>query len=160
MRLGTHLAAVLAAAALGGCGAAGTNVGTVGATEPLAVKETRYQVTATKTAPTVQDRYETRAAKGEFLLVTMKVTLGGEQGRPFRKDAAKLLAPDGTSHEVDVQASGMVDPRMHLLGEVLERDRPKTGMLVFDVPKGGSSGARLQLEDLRSSDYGSIELAP
>jgi len=156
--------AVLALAAATALGAAGCGcsepVGTADSGTELAVKSTRWQVSGSKTAPTVQGKYETRAAKGEFLIVTVKVTLGGKQGRPFRRDSAKVVAGDGTSHELDVEASQTGDPRSHLVGEQLERDRPRTGVLVFDVPKGSASGARLRVEDLRSRAHGFISLSP
>jgi hypothetical protein len=150
-----------AALGLAGCGGGpSTDVGTVAPDQQITVKSTRYQVDSTRTADSLENKYESRTAEGNFLVVTMKVMVTGEQGRPFRGDAVKAITSDGKTHEPDVPASELVDPRMQLLGHELLPERPTTGILVFDLPLGRAHGARLRVQDLLSNAYGFIPLAP
>ncbi len=159
MRATWLLPALLAVTALGACGEAGREVGSVSTGQQLAVEDTSYQVKAAKTASSLQNRYESVSPEGVFVVVTLQVTNTGDQGRPFNEGVAQLVTADGTQHEADPVGSGMVDMRDHLLGEGVARNFPRTGTIVFDVPPEGLEGARLRVRDLLSPHYGFVRLS-
>ncbi len=160
MRVAVLLAVAVPCGLVGCGGGPSTDVGTVRTGTPITVKSTKYQVDHARIARSVRDELRSHTPEGAFVVVTLKVTVTGDQGRLFSRDAAKVITRDGKSHEPDMGASELTDPRAHLLGEDLIPNTTKTGDLVFDIPVDALTGTRLKVRDLLSNDYGFIELNP
>ena len=140
----------------GDSGKGGSKVTTVKAGQPITVKDsvlgsdTTATVTLSNVKLAVQPEDDAEAPeKGQYITADVAVTVS--KGKySISSSSFKLVASDGTTYDTtflsDVQDLSAAD---------LAAGQKSAGTLVFDVPKGVETGAKIALEDdLSDSDAG------
>jgi hypothetical protein len=88
-------------------------------------------------------------ANGIYVVVKLTIENTKDETKTFSESAAKFVAPNGKKYSTDtdgtIAASGDGET---LIFEDMQPDVPKTGLLVFDVPKAAVKGGKLEVSDL------------
>ncbi len=132
-------------------------VKTVAVNEPLSLTGTTYTVTGVRTAQSLGDEYLGAEANGTF--VVLDLTLVNEKDEPatIMADAIRIIGNNGSSYSTSDDAFMAVDDQFSLLDEI-QPGLNETGTLVYDLPPGAISGARLEVSDLFSDEKGRVKL--
>lgn len=121
--------------------------------QTIELSGTRYTVTGAHSAAQVGSEYLPEKADGIFVVVDLTIENKKDETKTFVSEAAKFVASDGTTYDVDsdaaIMASGDSDP---LILKEMHPDLPTKGQLIFDVPPAKLAGGVLQVGDLFGSD--------
>jgi hypothetical protein len=131
-----------------------SNPVTVGQTVEL--EGTRYTVEKARTAPTVGDEFFKERANGVYVIVELTIENKKDETKTFSEEAAKFISADGKKYATDDDGSIAADDPLIL--EDMQPDVPKTGKLVYDVPKGKAKGGLLEVSDLFGGGEAYIDL--
>ncbi|MEQ4303897.1 DUF4352 domain-containing protein [Plantactinospora sp. B6F1] len=85
-------------------------------------------------------------AQGQFCLVTVNVKNIGKEPQSFSDSNQKAYAADGTEYSTDSEAGLYANKDADALFNEINPGNGITGVLVFDIPKGGKL-AKLELHD-------------
>lgn len=110
-----------------------------------------YMVVGVSKAKSVGNEYVKETAKGEFLIIKVKVTNNDKEGRIMDTNMFKLVEADGTTYDAHSMATMQ---KNNNAGFFLENVNPKLtaeGYVVFDVAKADASNFKLQV----SAGFGS-----
>ena len=130
----------------------------VGATVKL--EGTQYTVKSAKTASSVGSEFFSEKANGIYVVVELTIENKKDETKTFLDDAAKFLTTNGKSYSTDSNGTVAVmgDNGDPLMLADMQPDVPKTGMLVYDVPKDKAVGGLLEVSDLFGGGEAYIDL--
>ena len=107
--------------------------------ETVKLEGTQYTVKCAKTAPTVGRDFLEENAGGVYVIVELTIENTKDETKTFLNDAA-TLGGNGKNYSTDddgtFAAIGMTETRC--IFEDMQPDVPKTGLLVYDVPKAAA----------------------
>lgn len=128
---------------------AGSKKNPVAAGETVELEGTRYTVKSAKTAASVGDEFFKETAGGVYVVVELTIENTKDETKTFLSEAAKFIGGNDKKYTTDddgtIAAIGDGEP---LIFEDMQPDVPKTGLLVYDVPKAAAAGGVLQVSDL------------
>jgi hypothetical protein len=136
---------------------------TVGKGQPLLLEGTQYRVLSAETARSVGGELtrETAPAGTTYVIVRLELTNKKDETHRVVTEAIKLISANGKEYSPDTDASVAAlseGDRATLLLEEIQPDVPKTGNVIFAVPRNQVSGSKLRVEDLFSDSHGFIRL--
>jgi len=139
----------------------GTKSNPVAIGETIELQGTRYTVKSAKTAPTVGGEFFEEKAGGVYVIVELTIENTKDETKTFLDEAAKLVGGNGKKYSTDSDGTiaAISDDGETLIFEDMQPDVPKTGVLVFDVPKAAVAGGVLQVSDLFGRGEAYINLA-
>ncbi len=139
----------------------GTKSNPVAIGETIELQGTRYTVKSAKTAPTVGGEFLEEKAGGVYVIVELTIENTKDETKTFLDEAAKLIGGNGKKYSTDSDGTfaAIGDDGETLIFEDMQPDVPKTGVLVYDVPKAAVAGGLLQVSDLFGRGEAYINLA-
>ncbi len=122
---------------------------------------TRYTVNSAETKDSIGSDILGETADGTFVVVSLTIENRKSETKTFTSSSAKFVASSGDEYDTDSEGSiaattGDGDP---LIFEEMQPKLPKTGLLVFDVPKNAVSDGLLKVSDLFGKGDAYIDLA-
>ncbi len=145
----------------GGSGDGGSDGGTETASvgDKLTLKGTTYQVTDVSTKSSIGDKSIglDEQASGTFVVVKLELTNRKDEPATIIEDNIRLIGGNGKNYSTSDDALFALDDQSFVFEEI-QPDNTEEGTLVYDVPESATSGAKLQVEDLFSSQKGQIRL--
>ena len=140
---------------------AGTKSHPVVIGETVELQGTRYTVNSAKTAATVGGEFLEEKAGGVYVIVELTIENTKDETKTFLDEAAKFIGSNGKKYSTDSDGtiSAMGDDGEPLIFEDMQPDVPKTGVLVYDVPKAAVSGGLMQVSDLFGRGDAYIQLS-
>lgn len=118
---------------------------------------TTYRVSRVRVANRIGDGFVGGRADGVFVIVTLTLTDTKSRPSTILADAVRVKTARGDSYTVSDKAFAVYSNGFDLL-ENLEPRLPKTVIAVYDLPRGATRGARLEIDDLSSGKKGYIRL--
>jgi hypothetical protein len=136
----------------------GSGGATVGRNQPLLLKGTQYTVKRARVAQSVGDEFNRANAPAGTVFAIVTVTLVNKKNEThtISTDAMKFVGRSGKSYSPDTDAS--VAGQGTLILEEIQPDVPKTGNVIFAVPRAQIHGSKLRVEDFFSDAHGFIRL--
>ena len=139
----------------------GTKSNPVAVGETIELEGTRYTVKSAKTASTVGGEFFEEKAGGVYVIVELTIENTKDETKTFLSEAAKFIGGNDKKYSTDddgtVAAIG--EDGEPLMFEDMQPDVPKTGVLVYDVPKAAVAGGMLRVSDLYGRGDAYIKLA-
>lgn len=139
----------------------GTKSNPVAVGETIELEGTRYTVESAKTASKVGGEFFEEKAGGVYVIVELTIENTKDETKTFFAEAAKFIG--GTDKKYSTDDDGTIaaigEDGEPLIFEDMQPDVPKTGVLVYDVPKAAVSGGILQVSDLFGRGDAYIKLA-
>ena len=131
---------------------------TVSVGQPITLKGTQYTVLGAKTATSVGGAYlKERAPAGTvFVIARLRLVNKKTETHTIASDSIKFIGANGKSYDPDTDASIAADGSLIL--EEIQPDVPKTGKVIYAVPKAQIVGSKLRVEDFFSDAHGFIKL--
>ena len=129
---------------------------------PLAVGDTvklegtQYTVKSARRSPMVGSEFFKETANGVYVIVELTIENKKNETKTFVSEAAKFISPNGKKYTTDDDGSIAADEPLIL--EDMQPDVPKTGKLVYDIPKGTAKGGLLEVSDLFGGGEAYIDL--
>ena len=124
--------------------------------ETVSLEGTEYTVNSAKTSATVGGEFLKEEAGGIFVVVELTIENKKDETKTFAADSSKFLGNNKKKYSTDDDGSISVeDP---LIFEDMQPDVPKTGTLVYDVPKDAAKGGILEVSDLFGNGSAYIDL--
>jgi len=129
---------------------AGTKGNPIAVGQTVKLEGTQYTVGSVKTASTVGSQYFSEAAGGIYVIVDLTIENTKNETKTFFDSAAHFIGSNNKSYDTDSDGTfaAMGDDGETLIFEEMQPDVPKTGILVFDVPKDAMAGGLLEVSDL------------
>jgi hypothetical protein len=139
----------------------GTKSNPVAIGDTIELEGTRYTVKSAKTAKTVGGDFFEEKAGGVYVIVELTIENTKDETKTFMSEAAKIIGGNGKKYSTDDDGTiaAIGDDGEALIFEDMQPDVPKTGVLVYDVPKAAVSGGLLQVSDLYGRGEAYIKLA-
>ena len=129
-----------------GSDTSGSRAKPVNVGDTVKLEGTKYTVRSAKTASNVGDQFSTTKANGVYVVVELTIENTKNSTKQFSSGAATFIASNKKNYNTDDDGSfGVENP---LIFEDMQPDVPKTGTLVFDVPRGKTKGGLLKVSDL------------
>lgn len=143
-----------------GADKAGTKSNPIAVGDTVKLQGTQYTVKGVKTAATVGSEYFQETAGGVYVIVELTIENTKDETKTFSDSAARFIGGNGKSYSTDTDGTiaAIGDDGEPLFLEDMQPDVPKTGILVFDVPEGSTSGSLLEVSDLFGRGSAYIEL--
>jgi hypothetical protein len=140
---------------------AGSKGSPVAIGETIELEGTRYTVKSAKTAPTVGGEFFEEKAGGVYVIVELTIENSKDETKTFMSNAAKLMGGNDKKYSTDDDGTiaAIGEDGEPLIFEDMQPDVPKTGVLVYDVPKAAVAGGVLQVSDLYGRGDAYINLA-
>ncbi len=140
---------------------AGTKSNPIAIGETIELQGTRYTVNSAKTASTVGGEFFEEKAGGVYVVVELTIENTKDETKTFMSDAAKLIGGNDKKYSTDDDGTiaAIGEDGEPLILEDMQPDVPKTGLLVYDVPKAAVAGGVLQVSDLFGRGDAYIKLA-
>ena len=135
---------------------AGTKSNPIKVGETVKLEGTQYTVKSAKTSAEVGSEYFKETAGGIYVIVEMTIENKKDETKTFSESAAKFVGGNGKTYSTDDDGSIAADEPLIL--EDMQPDVPKTGLLVYDVPKNATSGGVLKVSDLFGGGDAFIDL--
>lgn len=128
--------------------------------ETVKLKGTQYTVESAKTQSDVGGEFANEKANGVYVLVTLTIENKKDETKTFSDSAAKFVATNDKKYSTDQDGTfaAIGDGGETLIFEDMQPDLPKTGLLVFDVPKDLAKGGILEVGDLFGGGEAYIDL--
>lgn len=128
--------------------------------ETVKLKGTQYTVKSAKTAASVGGEFMNEKANGIYVIVKLTIENKKDETKTFSDNATKFIGKNGKKYSTDSDGTfaAISDGGKPLLFEDMQPDLPKTGLLVFDVPKKLTSGGMLEVSDLFGGGEAYIDL--
>ena len=139
----------------------GTKSNPIAVGETIELEGTRYTVESAKTASTVGGEFFEEKAGGVYVIVELTIENTKDETKTFMSEAAKLIGGNDKKYSTDDDGTiaAIGEDGEPLMFEDMQPDVPKTGVLVYDVPKAAVSGGLLQVSDLYGRGDAYIKLA-
>jgi len=134
----------------------GTKGNPIKAGETVKLKGTQYTVESAKTADTIGGEFTEEKANGIFIVVELTIENKKDETKTFLSNAATFIGSNGKSYDTSDDAIFAVDEPLIL--EDMQPDLPKTGSLIYDVPKNLATGGLLRVADLFGNGEAFIDL--
>jgi len=143
----------------GGGGGGGGKQKTASVGDKLTLEGTSYEVTDVSEKASIGDKSIglDEQANGVFVVVKLELTNRKPEPATILEDNIRLIGGNGKNYSVSDDAILALDDQTFAFEEI-QPDNTEDGSLVYDVPKSATSGAKLQVEDLFSSQKGQIRL--
>jgi hypothetical protein len=118
--------------------------------EAVSLEGTTYTVESAKAQASVGGEFFSEEANGVYVVVKLTIENTKDETKTFSESAAKYVAPNGKKYSTDNDGTfaAIGENGETLIFEDMQPDVPKTGLLVFDVPKNAVKGGQLELSDL------------
>lgn len=124
--------------------------------ETVKLKGTQYTVKSAKVAPEVGGEFFKEKANGIYVIVELTIENKKDETKTFLSNAATFIG--GNNKKYDTDSDGSIAADEPLILEDMQPDVPKTGTLVYDVPKDATKGGVLKVSDLFGSGDAYIDL--
>jgi hypothetical protein len=124
--------------------------------DKVSLKGTTYEVTNVKTAKSVGDQYTGATADGIFVIVDLSLTNEKDEPATIIEDNLRLVS--GGKEFTTSSDAIFAYPDQTFLLEEIQPGLTKDGKLVYDIPKGATKDAVLQVTDFWSDSTGEIDL--
>lgn len=127
--------------------------------EPVEAEGTKYTVDGARLQASVGNEFF-KEADGVHVVVELIIENTNDETKTFSDSAAKFVAPNGKKYSTDADGTfaAIANDGETLIFEDMQPDAPKTGLLVFDVPKAAVEGVELKLSDLFGSGEAYVDL--
>jgi hypothetical protein len=141
----------------GGSGGGKQKTARVG--DKLTLKGTTYEVTDVSEKSSIGDKSIglDEKANGVFVVVKLELTNRKDEPATILEDNIRVIGGNGKNYSVSDDAIFALDDQSFAFEEI-QPDNTESGSLVYDIPENATSGAKLQVEDLFSSEKGQIRL--
>lgn len=128
--------------------------------ETVKLKGTQYTVESAETKADVGGEFANEKANGVYVIVTLTIENKKDETKTFSDSAAKFVATNDKKYSTDQDGTfaAIGDGGETLIFEDMQPDLPKTGLLVFDVPKDLAKGGILEVGDLFGGGEAYIDL--
>lgn len=128
--------------------------------DTIELEGTRYTVKKAETAGSVGSEFFKEDADGMYVIVTLTIENIKDETKTFFSGAAVLVSGKSKRYETDTDAviAAAGDGDDPLIFEDMQPDVPKTGQLVYDVPKDAAVGSLLEVSDLFGRGEAFIDL--
>lgn len=127
--------------------------------ETVKLEGTQYTVKSAKTSETVGNEFSKQTAGGVFVVVELTIENTKDETKTFLSNAVKFQTNEGKSYSTDDDGTfAVIVDEEPLILEDMQPDVPKTGLLVFDVPKDKAAGGVLEVGDLFGRGNAYIDL--
>lgn len=128
--------------------------------ETVKLEGTQYTVTSARTAESVGGEFFSEEANGIYILVELTIENKKDETKTFLDSAANVIGANGKSYSTDSDGTfaAIGDDGEPLIFEDMQPDLPKSGLLVYDVPKDSVKGSLLEVSDLFGKGSAYIDL--
>jgi len=128
--------------------------------ETVKLEGTQYTVKSAKTASEVGGEFLKEKADGVYVIVELTIENKKNETKTFFEDAAKFIGSNDKKYSTDNDGTfaAIGDDGEPLFLEDMQPDVPKSGILVFDVPKDAAKGGVLEVSDLYGRGEAYIDL--
>ncbi|MCO7237916.1 DUF4352 domain-containing protein [Aeromicrobium sp. CnD17-E] len=117
--------------------------------EAVSLEGTTYTVESVNAQSSVGGEFLAQEANSIYVVVRLTIENTKDETKTFSESAAKFVAPNGKKYLTDTDGTiAAAGNGQALIFEDMQPDVPKTGVLVFDVPKNAVKGRQLELSDL------------